>query len=75
MEEAIETELKQQLDRLAPAQRREVLEFAQALAAKRPRGVPGRELTRFVGTISRADLDVMAAEIETACEQVNSDEW
>jgi hypothetical protein len=75
MGKALEAELQQQLERLGPEQRREVLEFAQALAARRPRGVPGREITRFAGTISLADLDVMTAEIEAACEKVNLDEW
>jgi len=75
MGEAIETELQRQLERLGPEQRRQVLEFAQALATKRLKGTPGKQLTRFAGTISRADLDVMTAEIEAACEQVNRDEW
>lgn len=71
----LEAELQQQLERLGPEQQREVLAFVQSLAAKRPKGVPGRELTRFAGTISRADLDIMTAEIEAGCEQVNQDEW
>jgi hypothetical protein len=75
MGEALEVDLQQHLERLGPEERREVLAFVQALAAKRLKGVPGRELMRFAGTISQADLVIMTAEIEAACEQVNRDEW
>jgi len=75
MGKALEAELQRQLERLGPEQQREVIEFVQALAANHPKGVSGRELVRFAGTISRADLDIMTAEIEDACEQVNPNEW
>ena len=42
---------------------------------RQPHGTPGWRLAGFKARISEEDLDVMAAEIEAACEQVRPDEW
>lgn len=52
-----------------------VLEFARALAQSAPRGVPGRQLLRFAGTISQEDAKLMREAIERGCEQVDANEW
>ena len=72
---ALDEELLRQLEVLAPQQKRQVLDFALALGSKRPKGTPGRRLAGFKARISPEDLDVMAAEIEAACERVRPDEW
>lgn len=72
---ALEEELFRQIENLAPDQQRQVLDFALALGSRRPKGTPGRRLAGFEAGILREDLDVMAAEIEAACEQVQPDEW
>ena len=72
---ALEKELLEQLDKLAPAQQQQVLSFARSLVQARPRGVPGRELLGFAGTILPDDLAAMAQAIEDGCEQINRDEW
>jgi len=71
----IEKELREQLDRLAPEQQRQVLEFARALGRTTTSGVPGESLTRFGGSIEAGDLVVIKEAIEEACEQVSLDEW
>lgn len=71
---AIERELREQLDRLPPDQQRQVLDFALTLAAVESRGLPGKALTRFGGTIEKDDLAAIARAIEEGCEQVNPDE-
>ncbi len=63
----IEKEILQQLDELPLEQQRQVLDFARALARRRPTGVPGSELLRFAGTIEHTDLQLMAEAIETGC--------
>ena len=72
---AIEKELREHLDQLAPEQRRRVLDFVRTLAAKRTLGVAGSTLTRFAGAIARDDLDVIGEAIEAGCEQTNLHEW
>jgi len=52
-----------------------VLEFARALAFSVPRGVPGKQLLRFAGTIPLSDVELMRQAIEQGCEQVDADEW
>ena len=39
------------------------------------RGVPGKTLLRFAGTIPADDLDLMERVIEEECEQVDADGW
>jgi hypothetical protein len=70
----IKNKLLQQLDALPDDLQRRVLDFAQALALTAPKGVPGKELTRFAGTISAEDLRLMEKAIESGCEGV-SNEW
>ena len=75
MNPAIEKELREQLDQMPAAQQRQVLDFARALAAKKPQTASGRALRRFAGTIAKEDLAMIAAAIGEGCEQVNPDEW
>lgn len=67
-------ELLNQLEALPSDQQQRVLDFARSLAVS-PQGVAGKELVRFSGVITSDDAQAMAAAVETACEQVNSDEW
>ncbi len=48
-----------------------VFEFARALAASTPRGVPGRQLLRFAGALPASEADAMRTAIEQHCEQVD----
>ncbi|MGB9593173.1 MAG: hypothetical protein ACPL7R_03420 [Anaerolineae bacterium] len=72
---SIRKEILAELDRLGAEQQRRVLDFARALAAAKPRGVPGKVLLPFSGAIPHEDARAIAAAIEEACERVNPDEW
>ena len=65
----------EQVRALLPEEQQRVLEFARALATSRPRGVAGKDLLRFAGTIPKDDLKMMSVAIEEGCEQVNANEW
>ena len=52
-----------------------VLEFTRSLAISAPRGIPGRQLLSFAGTIQPDDLQVMGQVIEDNCEQVDVNGW
>ena len=65
----------EQVRALLPEEQQRVLEFARALATSRPRGVAGKDLLRFAGTIPKDDLKMMCVAIEEGCEQVNANEW
>jgi hypothetical protein len=67
----LEAEICKYLHQLPLEQQRHVLEFVRALAAAHVRGVPGRSLLRFAGTIDASDLATMAQAIEDGCEQVH----
>ena len=71
----IKTELAACLDTMSLEHQRRVLEFARALASRPPKGVPGRELLRFAGTIEESDLDAMSQAIEEGCERVDANGW
>lgn len=47
----LKQEILKQLDHLPAELQRRVLDFAQALAVSRPKGVPGRELLQFAGIL------------------------
>jgi hypothetical protein len=53
----------------------QVLEFTRALAISALRGVSGRQLLQFAGTISRSDVELMQEAIAQGCEQVDTNEW
>ncbi len=72
---ALEKELHQQLEHLPLVQQRQVLDFARALSAARSRGVEGKSLLSFAGTIEADDLKMMQQAIESDCEEVDSGEW
>ena len=70
----LEQQLHEQLNFLPKGQQRQVLDFARALAASRPRGVAGRELLPLAGTISSLDLAAISQAVED-CEQVEAHGW
>ena len=75
MSETLPEQVLEQLQALPPDHQRRVLDFARALAAPAPAGVPGKDLLRFAGAIPVDDLKRMAQAIEDGCEQVDADEW
>jgi len=52
-----------------------VLDFARTLVVTCPKGVPGKQLLSFAGTIPVADLMTMEHAIEDTCEKVDLNEW
>jgi hypothetical protein len=61
-----------QIDRLPYDLQLRVLDFAKTLV---PKGVEGKSLLRFEGTISVDDLQLMSKAIEDGCEKVDIGEW
>jgi hypothetical protein len=72
---ALKQEVTERLDSLPPEDQRRVLELARSLTERRPAGVAGRDLLRFMGTIEKTDLDVMRRAIEEDCERIDDSEW
>jgi hypothetical protein len=67
--------IKKEVRVLPRARQLEVLHFAKALRMAKPKGAPGKELLQFAGTISKADLRLMAKAIEEGCERIDADGW
>lgn len=53
----------------------QVLEFVRSLAKAELKGMPGKQLLRFAGSIPPDDLQLMREAIERDCERVDLDEW
>jgi hypothetical protein len=70
----IKEALLARLEELPEERQREVLNFARSRPPS-PRGVPGRELLRFAGTLDEASAREMTDAIEQGCERVDLDEW
>lgn len=71
----IKKEILDQLSKLGAEQQRQVLDFARSLAKIKPKGVSGKELLSFAGTIGSDDLQAIAQAIEEGCERVDMSEW
>ncbi|WP_231939960.1 hypothetical protein [Dolichospermum compactum] len=53
----------------------QVLEFARNLTSSKIKGVPGKQLLHFAGSIHKEDLQLMSEAIKQDCEKVDFDEW
>jgi hypothetical protein len=73
VDQSIQEEILNQLDKLPVDQQAQVLDFARTLA--KPEGRQGKDLLRFAGGINIDDLNLMTQAIERDCEQVNADDW
>lgn len=72
---ALEKELMDSLAALDADQRRQVLEYARALGDAPGRGIPGRALLRFAGTMSDEDVRTIRAAVEEDCERIDPRDW
>ena len=75
MNESLQEDILEELDKLPIEQQQWVLDFARALALTKPVGREGKELLHFAGAIEVDDLNTMAQAIEQGCEQINIYEW
>ena len=75
MSSAVETKVIEQLETLPEDLQRQVLDFVQALQMLARRGVPGKQLLPFAGTIAQDDLALMRQAIGEECERVDLNEW
>jgi hypothetical protein len=70
-------QINRQLDQLTPDQQRQVLDFTISLGEsddKLPVGTSGDILLKFVGSISKDDLELMERAISD-CDTVDPDGW
>ena len=75
MNNTIVTAVAEQVSTLPESLQQKVLEFVQALKTSERRGVHGKELLRFAGTISPDDLQIMQKVIDDDLGQVDVNEW
>ena len=75
MNKSIVTQVVEKLSHLPDNLQRRVLEFVESLTIPTQRGIPGKQLLRFAGSISLEDIQQIQATIETGCEQVDLNEW
>ncbi len=69
---SIKDNLIAQIDKLPYDFQLRVLDFVKTLI---PKGVEGKNLLRFEGTIPADDLHLMSEAIEKNCEKVDISEW
>lgn len=60
-------EIVERLDKLTPWQQKRILNSVLSFLGEPIRGTPGKELLKFVGTISKEDLEIMKQTIEEGC--------
>jgi len=70
--QSVKDNLMTQIDKLPHDLQARVLDIIKALT---PKGVEGKSLLRFEGSISADDLQLMSKAIEEGCEKVDINEW
>ena len=70
--QSVKDSLITQIDKLPHDLQVRVLDMIKALT---PKGVEGKSLLRFEGSISADDLQLMSKAIEEGCEKVDINEW
>jgi hypothetical protein len=70
--QSVKDNLITQIDKLPHDLQVRVLDIIKALT---PKGVEGKSLLRFGGSISKEDLLLMSKAIEEGCEKVDINEW
>ena len=60
-------EIVERLDKLTPGQQKQILNSVLFLLGEPVRGISGKELLKFVGTISKEDAEIMKQTIEEGC--------
>jgi hypothetical protein len=71
----IEKELTSCLGQLPVQKQLQVLDFAKALAMPVVKGVQGKTLLRFAGSIDATDVEAMSQATADDCEGVDAYEW
>ena len=74
MTTSISDQIIEQLKMMPQDLQYQVLEFARNLTSSKIKGVPGKQLLRFVGSIPKEDLQLMSEAIKQDCEKVDTDE-
>ena len=75
MTSALIQEVVVHLEALPQNLQEQVLQLVRELESTTHRGIPGKDLLQFAGTISNSDLELMKEAIERGCEQVDLNEW
>jgi hypothetical protein len=70
MNNTVISEVIQQMEALPVHLQQQVLAFIQELATLVRRGIPGRQMLRFAGTIPPDDLQLMYQAIKEDCERI-----
>lgn len=68
-------DIQKELGRLPFEQQRQVLEFVRILARVKIKGVKGKDLLRFAGSIEHEELMDIDQAIKDGCEKVDTNEW
>jgi hypothetical protein len=75
MNVSISDQIIEQLNIIPQDLQYQVLEFARNLTKSKIKGIPGKELLRFAGSIPKEDLQLMSEAIKQDCEKVDVNEW
>jgi hypothetical protein len=67
--------LIEQLKTLPYELQKRVFEYARSLVTSSQRGVAGKHLLRFAGTIPLSDVQLMRRTIVQDCDRIDANEW
>jgi hypothetical protein len=75
VEPTVKEQILNDLERLSPEMQARAAQLVHSLVSTTPRGVPGRDLLRFAGTIDAESIREMEEAIEDGCERIDPEAW
>jgi hypothetical protein len=72
---AVKEQILSDLERLSPEMQARAAQLVHGLVSSTPKGVPGRDLLRFAGTIDAGSIREMEEAIEDGCERIDPEAW
>lgn len=70
MTDSVITQVVEKMSHLPNHLQVKILEYVENLQVSNTRGIPGRQLLRFAGTIPIEELDLMEKAVESDCERL-----
>ena len=68
-------EIEKQLETMPEQTQKQVLSYVKSMPSPKPKGIPGKDLLHFAGTLSDEDAAEMIKAIEEGCERIDENEW
>lgn len=72
---SIKQEIVEQIDKLPIELQKQVLDFVHNLVSLEPKGISGKEISRFLGIMTAEEAKEISDAIQEGCERIDDSGW